>query len=30
MEKMTEDNGWKARLVDERKELVERINKLDA
>lgn len=29
MEKFVEDDGWKARLVDEHKKLVERINKLD-
>lgn len=29
MKKLVEDDGWKARLVDEHKELVERINKLD-
>ena len=30
MEKLVEDNGWKARVVQEHKEIAERIRKLDA
>lgn len=30
MEKLVEDDGWKARLVDEHAELVERMDKLHA